>query len=238
MAEDQYTEIEVGGITLRMSEEALRGMFEAGDYLKEHLAELGGLCWSFAVLDHNVDRLFEPLLQCSEAQVACIMVENISTRCSQLTKLLHLESELPEEFCTWVCKLLVRSSDEIPGQRNRYVHDRWGMKWSVDEQSVTRITKKPRIEKAQSRERPGVTFNTEHPTTVEEMARLTAKIETVSSALQVARQSLEIWRRTGELPPIDPLWLPACMPKARGHLSGWSLEEQPAQPPPSHYEFD
>jgi hypothetical protein len=238
MSDNEYTDIDVGGTTLRMSRAALENMAEAGKFLNQHLSALGALCWSYANLDSAINHLYEPLLDCSEAQVACLMVENISTRCEQLKRLLYLEAELDADFRQWVVDLLVRCSQELAGQRNRFVHDQWGFVWNAQEHKISRVNKRPKIGKPRSREAARLIVREETETAEADITRLMGQVETVSEALFVARHTLATWRQTGSLPPLEPQWLPASKPKALGHQSTWSPEERAVPPPPYRYEFD
>lgn len=210
-------------------------MVEGQQFLDAHFAAVGQLTWSYAGLDRNIDRLFEPLLQCSPEQVACMMVENISTRCTQLIHLLHLEAK-PTQFRAWTEALLNRVSNELSGERNRYLHDHWEMKWSGSEKSVTRTTKRPSLAAPQSRQPKKLTFNKRMPVTVEQLENLSGRMETVSQSLWVARRALATWRRTKRLLPLHPQWIPASKPKALAHWDEAWNAELPQPPPPSRYE--
>jgi hypothetical protein len=233
---DEYIDMEFGGTVFRLTPEYVAHLAEAQSQLDAHLMALGQLSWSFSNLDHRIDCLFEPLLQCSATQVACMMVENIATRCSQLVRLLHLESSLSVEFRDWTIQLLNRVSGELAEERNRNLHDRWKMRWSEDEKSVTRIDKRPKIGKAQSRQPVAVTFNQQHLVTPAQIQGLADRMATVSHALEVVMHSLATWRQLGSLPPLDPQWLPASKAKALGRWDeGWP-GELPQPPPPTRYE--
>ena len=222
----------------KLSPKALKGLVDAGAYLDAHLKALGGMCWAFANLDNAISRLYEPVLQCSEEQAACIMIDNLSTRRDQLNRLLHLEVDLPDEFVSWVGRLLSRACDELASERNRCIHDCWTFNWSVERQSVARISKKPRLSKVPSRPRKQIIVRSENPTTAEDLQQLEGRIHTVASALGAARRSLETWRRTNQFSAPDPEWLPAGEARARGMTKPWSAEAHPVQPPPSRYVFD
>ena len=137
--DEPYFDIEVEGTTLRLVGDALRGFLEANDHFNGHYAALGRLCWTFADLDHAIDTLFEPLLQCSDVQVACMMVENISTRCTQLVRLIHLENNLEGDFASWLVELLNRTSGELTTEPPRLSRRLLSVRRSRDEQYKEQI---------------------------------------------------------------------------------------------------
>lgn len=198
-----------------------------------HAKAIGDLCIGFSSLDWAITQLYVPLLQCSEAQAVCVADENISRRCTSAIKLLHLE-DLPLDWLNWVVALLRRADGELGPMRNRYIHDAY----AINETSTVRIDRRPKLGKPQSRQRQTVTYNTEHDAPLAEIEQARECVSTVRWALAAATQSLAVWRQTGQIPELDLLWLPACKPRARGHLQIWSRTEQEAPPPPAHYEFD
>src|SRR5438309_11183139 len=96
------------------------------DNADKHAAALGFLATAWAGLDTRVHSLFEPLLGCSEAQVACSLVENFPLRCERLKKRLHAQP-LPEKWTQQCEGLLSRASSELASNRNRYIQDGWHM---------------------------------------------------------------------------------------------------------------
>ncbi|MGZ3173061.1 MAG: hypothetical protein ACXU7G_08220, partial [Croceibacterium sp.] len=229
-------DLDIAGTSFRMTREDVEHFIEGQRVFDAHLAALGQLAWSFTALDQSVDRLFEPLLQCSPEQVACMMVENISTRCTQLILLLHLEAR-PSQFRDWTEKLLNRVSNELAGERNRYLHDSWVMHWGGGQEAkVTRTIKRPHLAAPQARKPKKITFNRRVPVTLPLMQNLASRMDTVSLALGVAGQNLETWRQKGRLPRLNPQWLPASKPKALGRWDGSWSAELPQPPPPARYE--
>jgi len=194
---------------------------------------IGELALGWAALDTAVDELFEPLLECSEGQVACILVENIGTRCEMVKKLLHAEG-LPPKWVTWVEALLNRSSRELAALRNRYIHDSWRI---TAEQSF-RNDKRAKLGKSQSRQKRKLSFKTEHETSVKDIKRLTERVFTVSSALGVAAKGLRTWRVEGKRPRVLKQWLPAGKPGAR--MLNYQADTKALEKPlvPLQYEFD
>lgn len=175
-----------------------------------HATSLGHLCVAYAGLDSAIASLYEPLLQCTPAQAACLVDENISRRCAVAIKLLHL-TELPPKLIDWIVRLLRRCDGELAAERNRHIHDNW----HVDPGSIKRIDARAKLGKPQSRQPATVIYNTEHPTTIEDVDRLCERVTTVSIALAAADSILRKWRQTGRRPKLDPEWLPACTPKSR-----------------------
>lgn len=171
---------------------------------------IGELAMVWAALDAAVDELFEPLLECSDAQVACILVENINARCEMVKKLLHVEP-LPPKWVEWVEALLGRTSGELASRRNRFIHDNW----TINSERATRSDKRAKVGKAQSRQKRALKFRTEHDANVEEIDRLAQQVITVALALKVATKSLRAWRTQGRRPRVLKQWLPASKQGAR-----------------------
>lgn len=202
-----------GGITAKNYDQVKRTLDKASAMLAkrdEYAVAVGNLASAWAGLDHRVDELFEPLLNCSEEKVACITVENIATRCEMLKKLLHTE-RLPSKWTAWVEGLLNRTANELAPLRNRFIHDSWGM----SKTGFLRIDKRAKVGKVQSRQRPKLTYKTEHPTSVEDVYKLTMCVGTVSFALWAATHTLRLWRLEGRRLRLSRQWLPASMPTAR-----------------------
>lgn len=109
-----------------------------------HAMNLGQLCMSWAALDRVIDDLFEPLLDCSAAQVASIVtnVDNISARCDILKRFLHLEP-VGDEFREWLVAVLNRVSNELAPLRNRYIHDHWSVKLDAIVRTDKRAVREP-----------------------------------------------------------------------------------------------
>jgi hypothetical protein len=170
-----------------------------------HAAALGYLCRSWAGLDSTVNQLFEPLLQCSSAQIACIVPENVGLRCEALKRLLHIEP-LPDPLVSFAVGLLDRVSGELAPLRNRLIHDGW----SITKAEPSRIDKRAKLGKTQSRQRTTVIHETKHPTELEEIKRVDGRIGTVQFALWALIHVLRRWRSDGQVPELDVEWLPAA----------------------------
>jgi hypothetical protein len=194
---------------------------------------IGGLALAWAALDSRVDELFEPLLECSEAQVTCILVENIGTRCEMVKKLLHVDP-LPPQWVEWAEALLNRTSGELASLRNRCIHD----SWRISAERATRTHKKARVGKAQSRQKRLLSLKTEHETSAEDIKHLTERIATVSIALHAAKKSLLLWRSQGKRPRVSKQWLPASKPGAR--MLNYQADAKALEKPllRLRYEFD
>jgi hypothetical protein len=214
------------------NDEEVRRMWERYD---KHVQSIGQLCITWAVLDSKVDELFEPLLQCSPAQVASLVtnVDTISARCDILRRLITLESPSPE-YRKWVIALLNRVTGELAPLRNRYVHDNW----SISHEAVVKIDKRAKIGKAQSRMDEELSFNTKEVTPTEVVDKLTGRVRLVFAMLHWAAYDLRHWRRTGQPLKPHPQYIEASKPNAR-----WpTLQEAEAArrlgPKPSEYVFD
>ena len=170
-----------------------------------HAAALGYLCRSWAGLDGRVIQLFEPLLQCSAAQIACIVPENVGQRCEALKRLLHVEP-LPDPLVSFAVGLLDRVSGELAPLRNRLIHD----SWSISKEETSRIDKRAKLGKPQSRQRMTVMRETRHPTALEEIKRVDEKVSTVHFGLWAVIHVLRRWRAEGHTPELDAQWLPAA----------------------------
>lgn len=203
--------------------------------LLAHHMSLGELCMTWAALDHMVDALFAPLLQCSKGQVASVVtnVENLSSRCEILKRLIHLEAP-SDQWREWFVALLDRVSNELAPLRNRYIHDYWDVKIT----GITRLDKRAKIGKPQSREAPILTFNTKHVTDPQEVAKLNQRCVAVLVGLSVAGQNLAIWRKTGRPLEPDDLWLPLSKPRARYLIPLEYLELLGSKRPPDGVVFD
>lgn len=201
------------GITEENVDRVVATIERATATLERHhkqMTAVGGLAMAWAGLDATVDELFEPLLGCSEAQVACIRVENIGTRCDMLKKLLHVEPLAPS-FTDWVTALLQRASGELAALRNRYIHDAW----TVNHKAAVRTEHRAALLKPQSRQRRKLAYKTTHVTAPEEIKRVSECVGTVSMALKAAAQLLKRWRSGGPRPRVPRQWLPASKPTAR-----------------------
>jgi hypothetical protein len=202
------------------------------DKVDNHAQEIGHLCITWASMDRMIDHLFRPLLGCSAEQVACILVENIDTRCTMLKRLLVV-ADVPTNWLEWIVALLNRASNELAPLRNRVVHDAW----RISENKAMRIDKRAKIAKSQSRGKGQLSFDTEHPMEADEITLLDQKVSTVAIALRVAAIALDRWQIEGRFPELDPQWLPACKLAAR--CPDYQLDgESPEKPfAPLHFEF-
>lgn len=225
-----------GGITkdnveqVRATLGRVKAVLDRNDQLT---AAVGRLAMAWAGLDATIDKLFEPLLQCNEAHVACIRVDNIGTRCDMLKKLLYVEP-LPPSFTQWLTALLQRASGELAALRNRYVHD----SWTITAEAAIRIDRRAGLTRPQSRQKRELAYKTSHVTKIEELERVAACITTVSMALKAAVQILKRWRSGGPRPRAPRQWLPACKPTARCHDYLFDPEAYYRPLKPLRFEFD
>ena len=178
----------------------------------KHAHSIGQLCITWAILDSEVDSLFAPLLECSEAQVASIVtnVDTLGTRCDILKRLITHAAPSPE-YRKCIVGILNRVSGELAPLRNRYVHD----KWSITHEEIVKIDKRAKIGKPQSRADEVLSFNTEEVTPTELVDKLTSRVRLVFSALHWIAYDLRHWRRTGQ--PLEPhqQYIEASKPNAR-----------------------
>jgi hypothetical protein len=190
---------------------------------------------AWAVLDSYVDNVLEPLLECSEAQVACIVtnIDNISGRCEVIKRLLTHSAPSPE-YRKWLIAVLTRVSGELAPLRNRYVHDNW----SISHEQVVKIDKRAKIGKPQARKDEVLLFDTEEVTPTELVDKLRNKVTLVFMMLYWAAYDLRHWRRTGE--PLKPheQYIEASKPNARWRTLQETAEARRQGPPPSEYVFD
>jgi hypothetical protein len=198
-----------------------------------HAAALGYLCLSWAGLDSAVNRLFEPLLKCSSAQIGCIVPENVRLRCEALKRLLHIEP-LPDPLVSFAVGLLDRASGELAPLRNRLIHDGW----SITKDQTTRIDRRAKLGKPQSRRRIRVVHDTKHPTQLEEINRVSERISTVQIALSALIHVLQRWRSEGRIPELDVQWAPAATRLSRclNCVVDPASPDRPLQP--LQFEFD
>lgn len=223
-------------VTEENYEETARALAAAQHFLTisdAHAAALGYLCRSWAGLDGKVNQLFEPLLQCSAAQVACIVPENLGLRCEALKRLLHVEP-LPDPLVSFAVGLLDRVSRELAPMRNRLIHDGW----SITKEETSRIDKRAKLGKPQSRQRMTVIHETKHPTELEDIKRADERIGTVLSALWALIHVLRRWRSEGQIPELSVQWLPAAtrMSRCVNYIVDPASPDRPQYP--LRFEFD
>jgi len=193
---------------------------------------LGELSVSWTHLDAAVDKLFQPLLNCTAEEVSCILVENVNARCSMLKRLIVV-AKAPQDWQKWIFGLLDRISNEIGPMRNRLLHDAL----QVSDEGAYRIDKRPRLGRMRADQPISLSFNARHPVTIEDIHLLGDKMFTVSTALKIAQLSLSDWRKCGYFPQLDPLWLPASMETARCTFYRVSADELKRPLPPSNFEM-
>lgn len=212
--------------------EAVEAMWKKQD---RHALSIGNLCMTWAALDRILDDLFEPLLQCSSAQVASIItnLENVSARCDILKRL--LVNEAPSEaYREWLTALLDRVSGELSPLRNRYVHDHW----TVNNLEIVRTDKRAQIGKAQSRQPLTLRFDTRHVTDPKDVDNLTHRITLVLAMLAFAENDLRIWRHRGQPLEPHPEYIAASKPRARYTTRQEDEEAARQGRPPSPFAFD
>ncbi len=204
------SELRDQGKTMEFSEEVSNAIHFGEEAAKLHAQSLGFVAIQWGHLDVAVSKMFEPLLDCSEMQVACILVENIASRCEMLKKLLHVE-DLPPDWLGWVVGLLDRSANELAPQRNRLMHDLW---W-FESGTAVRTDQRAKVARTQSFQNATLSYNTKHLVTNDEIMRLHGRIYTVFTAICVANINLHRWRSKLLLPELDKQWYPACTSKSR-----------------------
>lgn len=180
-----------------------------------HEIHLGRLCISWAALDHELDSLFRPLLQCSAEQIAALVgnIDNTAARCEMLRRLIFVEAP-SEPWREWFVGLIDRITNELGPMRNRYIHDAW----SVFSQPLVRRDRRALVKQAQSRQPPKLVFNTEHVAEPGEVERFTSAVSTVLAAVAFAAIDLRRWRQTGKPLEPEPRLIPASKKHAR-HLT-------------------
>ena len=215
-----------------MDDEQVRRMWER---YEKHVRSIGSLCITWAVLDSNLDDLFEPLIQCSDAQVASIVtnVDTVAGRCDILRRLITIEAPSPE-YREYLIAVLNRISGELAPLRNRYIHDNW----SISHEQVVKIDKRAKITKPQSRQAELLLFNTEEVTPTEQVDKLTDKVRLLMVLLYWAAYDLRHWRRTGQPLKPDPQYLPASQPNARWSNAVERAEALRLGEKPPEYVFD
>jgi hypothetical protein len=216
----------------RVNEEATRMMWARQE---AHAMSLGRLCIAWAVLDRTVDGIFKPMLNCSDAQVASIVtnIENISSRCDILKRLIT-DSKVPRAYAEWVIALLHRVSGELAPLRNRYVHD----SWDITHEEVTKIDKRAKITKAQSRQPDQLLFDTKDVTPTTEVDKLIAKVTLVMAMLSFARFDLAHWQQTKLPIEPHPPYIEASKPRARYRMLQEHVEATRQGPLTSDYVYD
>jgi hypothetical protein len=200
-----------------------------------HALSLGHLCITWAVLDRAVDALFEPLLQCSDSQRASLVtdMENISSRCNTLTRLLVIEAPSPA-YRDWLTALLNRVRTELAPIRNRYIHDLW----RVSSEEIIRLDKKAKSKKPQSHHNIEIDYDIKTVTPPDEVDKFNLRVTLVMTMLLFAEFDLVRWRQTGR--PLKPHseYLEATKARAR-YPSLLEVQQNADQGlPPLDYVFD
>lgn len=202
---------------------------------RDHARAIGELCMSWAALDHSVDQLLEPLLNCDRAIVASVSssVDRLEPRVD-IAKRLIVHAEFGDPWQHWFFDIFARITDELGPLRNRYVHDRWRMRRG----EMQRVVKRANVAKSQSREPKKLVFDSVHITPVAEVDRLRANIDTVTYAIEIASYDLEHWRKTGRLPRLRKLLIPASTLRTRMDRFPAMIVWNGEQLPPYEYVTD
>ncbi len=190
--------------------ELARQIIEVTEPHRELAERIGFLSMESAGLDVVIDKLFEPLLNCTRAEVASIVPENFDARSAMLKRLLTI-NEIDDAWQNWIVALLNRVATELAPNRNRVIHDAW----QVENGRFRRTQRRAIVGKAQAREPKSLLVDPETEVPLESIDKLITCTGTVSEALKVAVAALRQWRSEGQLPPIDPQWLPASKPNVR-----------------------
>lgn len=202
---------------------------------QEHARAIGELCIAWAALDHAVDQMLEPLLNCGRDIVACISssMDRTGPRL-EIAKRLVVHLNLDDTWQGWLTDIFSRITEELGPLRNRYVHDRWRMKRG----EMWRIDSRAQVKKPQANQPKQLFFDSGEVTPVTEVDRLRANIETVTYAIEIATFDLRNWRKTGQLRPLRQQLVPASTRRSRmDHfplMIIWDGEQLPAY----NYEVD
>ncbi len=208
---------------------------EQNDLITAHEINLGRLCMTWAALDHQLDALFQPLLECSRKQVAALVgnIDNTAMRCEMLKRLIWVEAP-SEAWREWFVKVLDRTSGELASVRNRYVHDTW----SIIGQPFTRTDRRAKVLQIQAHQPPQLVFDTKHAAAPGEVEKFVMAVSSVLAALAFATQDLRHWRKTGRPIEPSPQLIPVSMSRARYRTPREHLEALGQGRPPSDYVFD
>lgn len=210
----------------------MQGALDYVNHADSFAKAIGNLSIDWAHLDRKLDELFQPLLNCTAEEVACILVENIDARCSQLKRLITV-AKPPRDWRDWIFAVLNRAANEIGPKRNRLLHDTWDFR----DNTAARTDKRAKIKQAQSRQEETLSFDTKHPVSAEEIELLTSCVFTVSMALDAAKLDLVQWREEGRFPEFDPQWIPAGKPTARCSAFRLTDTVPPRPVPPEQFEL-
>jgi hypothetical protein len=194
-------------MAISVSEELREAWAEADRRTSALATQLGFLVMDWSYLDREIDALLVPLLQCTPAEVSCIVsnVENVASRCEIVKRLLvlHLPSS---DFREWLVALLDRIARELAPLRNRYIHDNW---ISRQMRSV-RVDKRAKIIRKESRAKPSVQFDAHTATSGADVERLTRAVTAAVDALRYGNDALKAWRLNGEHITLDTYWAPVA----------------------------
>lgn len=166
-----------------------------------HCLALGRLCVSWSVVDRQLNDLLAAFTKASPAAVACITssIDAVGSRCEMLRKLGY-EDAVGDEWSTAFDKLMVRLSQDLAPQRNRYVHDYW----SMTDGALRVLDRRARVGRGQSRESAKLTYDAEGVVPVDAVDRLCEEVGQMAFMLHAALRDVRDWRRSRQraIPPL------------------------------------
>jgi len=167
------------------------------DCYDQYVKALGLLCAGWARLDRELNALLGAVLQCSDAQIACIATEmnDVAPRC-RLLKTLVYTVDVPKLWREDVADLCNIISNEIGPSRNRYIHDNFGF---VDE-ALHKIDRRAKLLKPASFTDLTLDFDRAEAVDNEAVERTAVQAISASARLATARFDLEHQQREGHFP--------------------------------------
>jgi len=109
-----------------------------------HYKALGHLCAVWASLDRAINALLQNLLDCSEAQVACLatQMDPVASRCALARQLIYTMTE--QQW--WIADYLILVNgitNQLGPLRNRCIHD----SWEFHEKAINRVDRRAKLSK-------------------------------------------------------------------------------------------
>ena len=144
-------------MVVQFSDAVEKAIEQAIERMRAHARAIGELCMSWAALEHAVDRLLEPLLDCDRGTAAAIAsaTDRLAARIDIIRRLL-VHQELNGPWRDWIEKVLNRITNEVAPARNRCVHDRWRIQRGL----IMKIDKRASIARPQSHHPQQLIFDT------------------------------------------------------------------------------
>lgn len=164
---------------------------------RELSEKLGDLCAHWAALDRTLDVLFEPMLKCDKAKVACITasLDNFAARCEVLKRLITHEPP-SDRWRDWLIVMLDFLGGRVAALRNRYIHDTW----LVGEGEMARMDKRAFRKKQPER----LEFDITYPDGLPQIHTLIATVWNCKGMMGIAEGELRKWRQTGQIEELAP----------------------------------